>query len=82
MAEQLLDDPQVGPTVEQVGREGMPQRVRRDADRQAGPRAETVEAVAEAADAEGPPRWFRKISTGGGSASADRASRTGRPSSR
>ena len=56
VAEQLLDDPQVGAAVEQVGRERMAQRVRRDADRQAGARAQAVEAVAQAADAERPRR--------------------------
>src|SRR5436190_10163358 len=36
MTEQLLDDPQVGPTLEQVRREGMTKRVRAHRERQAG----------------------------------------------
>ena len=39
VAEQLLDDPQVRAAVEQMGRERVPQRVRRDAVREAGRRA-------------------------------------------
>ena len=52
VAEQLLDDPQVRAAVEQVRRERVAERVRRDAVRQAGPAAEQVEPVAQAADAE------------------------------
>jgi len=36
VTEQLLHDPQVGATIEQVGRERVPQRVRRDAQRKTG----------------------------------------------
>ena len=52
VAEQLLDDAQVGAAVEQVGRERVAERVRRDAVRQPGPATEQVEAVAQPADAE------------------------------
>ena len=52
MAEQLLDDPQVRAAVEQVRRERVAERMRRDADRQAGPGAQPVEPVAQAADPE------------------------------
>ena len=88
VAEQLLDDAQVRAAVEQVRRERVAERVGRDAVRQAGPAAEQVEPVAQAADAERPrrggsgrPRSARRP--------ACRASRprcrptsTGRPSSR
>src|SRR6478672_7286665 len=49
VAEQLLDHSQVGASVEQVRREGMPQRMRGDADREPGTNAQAVEAVAQAA---------------------------------
>jgi hypothetical protein len=46
VAEELLDDPQVGTAVEEMGRERMPQRVRRDALGQAGGPAQPVESRA------------------------------------
>ena len=52
MAEQLLDDAQVGAAVEQMGRERVAQRVRRDAGRQPGRPAQPIEPVAQPADAE------------------------------
>ena len=52
VAEQLLDDAQVRAAVEQVRREGVPQRVGRDALGQAGAAAQAVEPVAQTTDAE------------------------------
>ena len=52
MTEQLLDDTQVGSTVEQVRRERVPERVRGDTQRQAGPRAQAIEPVAQPAHAQ------------------------------
>ena len=52
VAEQLLDDPQVGAAVEQVGREAVAEGVRRDAERQTGPGAQAIEPEAQAAHAE------------------------------
>ena len=43
MSEQLLDDPQIGTTLEQVGREGMAQRVGADLAIQTGARRRTVD---------------------------------------
>src|SRR5687768_359036 len=50
--EELLDDAQVGPAVEEVGRERMTQRVGRDADRQPGQPPQALQAEAEPADPE------------------------------
>ena len=52
VAQQLLDHSQVGAAVEQVRGEGMPQRMRGDADREPGANAQPVEAVAQAAHTE------------------------------
>src|SRR5450631_4567276 len=54
VAEQLLDHPQVGPAIEEVGREAVPEGVRRHAQRQAGPGPQAIEAEAQPAHAEGP----------------------------
>ena len=80
MAEQLLDDPQVRAAVEQVGREGVAERVRaRRPSGQAGPAAEPVEAVAQAADAERAPWWFRKTAVGTASQPAAAGAQQHRP---
>ena len=50
--EQLLDDAQVRPAVEEVRGERVPQRVRRDALGQPGAPAQAIDPVAEAADTE------------------------------
>ena len=52
MAEQLLDDAQVGAAVEEMGRERVTQRVWGDALGQARDPAQPVESVAQAAHAE------------------------------
>ncbi len=52
VTEQLLDDPQVRTAVEQMRRERVAEGVRRDADRQARPGAQPIEAVPQAAHAE------------------------------
>ena len=49
MAEQFLDDAQVGTTVQQVRRERVTQRMGRDADRQTRATAQTIQPIAEAA---------------------------------
>src|ERR1019366_656885 len=54
MAEQLLDHTEVGPTIEQMGGEAVPERVRRDTQGQARPDPETLQAEAQAAYAEWP----------------------------
>ena len=60
VAEQLLDDAQVRPAVEQVRRERVAQGVRRDAGRQAGRPDQAVEPVAQAAHADrARRRWLR-----------------------
>ena len=48
MAEQFLDDPQVGPTLEQVGGEGVSQHVRMDVFFQTGPRGQLTEQLPDA----------------------------------
>jgi len=52
VAQQLLDDPQVGAALEQVRRERVAERVRRDARRETGPAAQQVEPIAQPPDAE------------------------------
>ena len=52
VAEKLLDHAQVGPTVEEMGREAVAERVWRDTHRQAREAAEPVEAVPQAANHE------------------------------
>src|SRR6476619_8175107 len=52
VTEQLLDDAQVGATVEEMRRERVPQRVRRDALGETGGAAQPIEPVAQAPDAE------------------------------
>jgi hypothetical protein len=52
VSEQLLDDPEVGATLEKVRRERVAERVRRDADGQARPLAEEIEAVPKPTDPE------------------------------
>src|SRR5262245_50313129 len=52
VAEQLLDDAEIGPTLEQVGRERMAEGVWRDADRETRPLPQQVEPVAQATNAE------------------------------
>ena len=52
MAEHLLHGTKVGAALEQVGGERVAQRVRRHALGEAGPAAQPVEAVAQAADAD------------------------------
>src|SRR6478672_13688984 len=51
--EELLDDAEIGAAFEEMRGERMAQRVRRDAERQARLLAQTLEAVAQPADAEG-----------------------------
>ena len=80
MAEQLLDDPQVGAAVEQVRREGVAERVRRHAVGQAGPAAQEVEPVAQAADAERRAAVVQEDL--GGLVLAGRAQRPGGPAGR
>ena len=71
MAEQFLDDAQVRAAVEQVRGEAMAERVRRDPERQAGPRPEAFEPEPEAthADRRAPVieedlRWIGRASFG------------------
>src|SRR5919112_2833363 len=52
VAEQLLDHAEIGPALEQVRRERMAERVRRDAEGEAGALPEQLEAIPEPADAE------------------------------
>src|SRR5947207_2530714 len=44
VAQQLLNDPQVGAPVEQMRGEAVAKRVRRDAEREAGPRPQPIES--------------------------------------
>ena len=89
--EQLLDDPQVGPAVEEVGREAVAEGVRRDADRQAGPAPQPLEPEAQAARAERGPEVVQeelarlgsgRAASAPGGARRRRSSRAGRPSAR
>ena len=87
--EQLLDDPQVRPAVEEVGGEAVAQRVRRHPDGQAGPPPQALEAEAQAARAERGPEMVQEQLRRLGvdprrlaAESARRSRRTGRPSAR
>ena len=84
MAEQLLDDAQVRTAVEQVRRERMAERVRRDPDRQSGPHAQTDRggSAGRAHRAGGRGGSGRSRPAGLVGAAPRRSSRTGRPSSR
>lgn len=53
MPEEFLDDPEVGASIKQVGRERMPKGMRRDAFREAGDPAQPVDAEPEAAHPDG-----------------------------
>ena len=83
VAEQLLDDAQVGAAVEQVGGERVAQGVRRDAHRQAGAVAEADRGGSAGRERRAARPWFRKTSIGRRvMPPARRSRRTGRPSSR
>ena len=56
----LLDDPQVRPAVEEVRREAVAERVRRDAGREARDPPQAVEPVAQAADAQRVPEMIEE----------------------
>ena len=67
VAQQLLDDTQVGATVEQVRRERVAQRVGRHAERAGRPRGTAGRAGSAARGRpSGPPAWLRKTAVGAG----------------
>ena len=83
VAEQLLDDAQVGAAVEQMGRERVAEGMRRDAQRQPGARAQAIEPVAQAADAERTAEVVQEdLARAAPRRRGDASRRTGRPSSR
>ena len=60
MSEQLLHHPDVRASFQQVGREGMPERVERDPALDPGGLDEAASSRVQLCRVSRPPRWFRK----------------------